>query len=138
LQDNERDNHELTDSIVTRYYGPIRHTEHVERAYPSYPLWYMTNMALREKLEEEARNIASGMGLPLSGGVGSTTTTDVLNELFRGRVGGRVQDGDAYGRQQLEVCGFEGYPDECGFEWSVTSVIIYANHAFLQPCMIMR
>ena len=119
--DNEKDNHALTSTIVTRYYGPVRHTETVERSYPVYPHWYMTNKALLEKLEAEALNVASGMGLPISGGVGSTTTTDVMNEFFRGKIGGRIGDGDAYGRAQLEDCGFEGYPDECAFEWSVTA-----------------
>ena len=120
--DNEKDNHALTSTIVTRYYGPIKHFETVERPYPVYPYWYMVNMALKEKLEEEARNIASGLGLPMSGGVGSTTTTMVINEVFRGIKGGRIGDGEALGRQQLEDCGFEGYPDECDFEWSATAV----------------
>ena len=120
--DNYKDNHALTRTIETTYEGPLKHFESVERPYPIYPYWYMVNLAHQQVLEQEALNAASGLGLSLSGGVGMTTAQDVIEMGCPNNCGYKIKDGQQRGYQQLVDCGFEGYPDNCGFEWSATQV----------------
>jgi hypothetical protein len=109
----------LTDTIVTRYEGPLKNIRSVERKFPVYPYFYMVNKAWTEENQRLAARINPVTGSPFP--FTPKTAQQVIDE-------GLVEDGEALGKQQLEACGYEGFLDydttscnypscACGFEW---------------------
>jgi hypothetical protein len=133
--DNLKDSDALTQNIVTKAVGPLKHLSSVQRAYPVFPMWYMVNLAIEAHTKQLLAQDA-------------TDTTQVTAKMVIDL--GMVESGEAYGLAQLKNCrdgiGFSqngvpyatgtdiwlsrfsgARPSYCEFEWQTSRMGVSIN-----------